>query len=98
MSKPTSFLLLKSQRFFGGCLCAVIQKKAFQLRALHIVLKSEWAIGPSSLAQHADFVDRTIRAWAKNGVKIYELVNGQPFASGVMIVLPSIEFIRTIQH
>ncbi|MBL7671113.1 MAG: hypothetical protein JNM39_11580 [Bdellovibrionaceae bacterium] len=43
---------------------------------VHIVLISEWAIGPSSLLQHADFVDRTIRAWAKKcGVKIYELVN-----------------------
>jgi REP element-mobilizing transposase RayT len=104
VSKPTQLSFIeKRQRFFGGCLLRSHPKEARPLSTkepVHIVLKSEWAIGPSSLLQHADFVDRTIRAWAKKcGVKIYELVNvGNHLHLVVVLTKLSLyrKFIRTI--
>jgi REP element-mobilizing transposase RayT len=80
MGKPKQLAFFeKRQRFFGGCILRSHPKEARPLstkEALHVVLKSEWAIGPTSLLNHSDFVDKLIRHWAKKcGVEIYQLVN-----------------------
>ena len=104
MSKPKQLAFFqKRQRFFGGNLLRSHPKEARPLstkEAVHIVLKSEWAIGPASLLRHADFVDQTIRYWAKKcGVEVYQLVNvGNHLHLVVRLTKLSLykKFIRTI--
>jgi REP element-mobilizing transposase RayT len=80
MRKPKQLTFIEQrQRFFGGSVMQSHPKEARPLstkEALHIVLKSEWAMGPTSLLRHSDYIDKLIRHWAKKcGVKVYQIVN-----------------------